>query len=147
MTHNTRDFFHILQVEQLAQLCLEDALRPLGMTAGQYLVMSFVAAHEPLSSAELSRKTRKTAQSMGEYVKTLELKGWLQRRDDPQNRRVLLISTTKVGKTVLGKCEVAVDAAEQQFFSCLKSSEMTGLRQALVRIRSAERRRRHGEQP
>ena len=52
----------------------------------------------------------------GEFVKTLEYKGWLERRDDPNNRRVLLISTTPEGRAVLMRCEAAVDQTERDFF-------------------------------
>lgn len=93
--------------------------------------------HEPLSSAELSRFARKTAQSTGEFVKALENKGWLERRDDENNRRVLRISTTPKGRAVMKRCEVAVDEAERIFFSCLLPDELSNLRQALNRMRNA----------
>ena len=141
MDINTRGFFYLQQVEQLVHQRLEEVLMPHGMTAGQYMVMSLVAHHEPLSSAELSRLARKTAQSMGEYVKTLEYKGWLERRDDPNNRRVLLISTTPQGRAVLMRCEAAVDQAERDFFSCLEPEELATLRHALSRIRNAVQQR------
>lgn len=141
MSINTRGFFYIRQVEQLVQECLEEVLQPHGMTAGQYLVLSLVAHHEPVSSAELSRLARKTAQSMGEFVKALEYKGWLERREDPNNRRVILISTTAHGRAVLMRCEAAVDEAERAFFSCLQPEELATLRHALSRIRNAARDR------
>lgn len=141
MAINTRGFFYIQQVEQLVHQCLEEVLQPHGMTAGQYMVLSLVAHHEPVSSAELSRLARKTAQSMGEFVKVLEYKGWLERRDDPNNRRVLLISTTAAGRALLMRCEAAVDEAEREFFSCLQPEEVATLRHALSRIRNAARHR------
>jgi DNA-binding MarR family transcriptional regulator len=145
MAIKTRGFFYIQQVEQLVQQCLEEVLQPNGLTAGQYLVMSLVAHYEPLSSAELSRLARKTAQSMGEFVKSLEYKGLLERRDDPSNRRVLLISTTAQGRSVLLRCEVAVDHAERNFFSCLQPEELAILRHALGRIRNAAHQRQQQE--
>lgn len=141
MAINTRGFFYIQQVEQLVHQALEEVLQPHSMTAGQYLVMSLVAHHEPLSSAELSRLARKTAQSMGEFVKTLEYKGWLERKDDPTNRRVLRISTTPQGRAVLMRCEAAVDEAERVFFSCLQPEELATLRHALSRIRNSVQQR------
>lgn len=141
MATQTRSFFHIQQVEQLARQRLEAGLLPLGITAGQYLVMNLVAHHEPLSSAELSRLTGKTAQAMGDFVKTLTLKGWLERRDDPANRRVLLVCTTARGKAQLRRCEAAVDEAEREFFACLQAEEHASLRRALSRLRVDAQRR------
>lgn len=142
MAVTTRAFFYIQQVEQLVRQRMEEALAPHGVTAGQYMILSVVAHHEPTSSAELARLCRITAQSMGEFVKTLEHKGWITRSDDPANRRALLVATTPEGRKLLMQCEVSVDAAEREFFDCLQPEEVAGLRYSLSRLRSAARGRK-----
>ena len=145
MPISTRGFFYIQQVEQLVRQCMEETLAPHGLTASQYLVMSLVAHYEPLSSAELSRLLRKTAQATGDFVKSLENKGWLERRDDPHNRRVLRISTTAAGRAVMKRCEGSVDEAEKLFFSCLKPAELNAMRHALSCVRNAAHQRLESE--
>lgn len=144
MAVNTRVFFYIRQVEQLVNQCVEEVLQPHGITAGQYMVLSLVAHHEPVSSAELSRLVRKTAQYIGEYVKALESRGWLERRDDPNNRRILLVSTSPQGRALLMRCEAAIDQAEQAFLNCLEPEERATLRHALARLRNAAIQRQQG---
>jgi DNA-binding MarR family transcriptional regulator len=140
MAVTTRAFFYIQQVEQLVHQRIDEVLAPQGVTAGQYMVLSLVVHHEPASSAELARLARITAQSMGEYVKLLEQRGWIQRREDPDNRRVLRIASTEEGRSVLMRCEAMVDQAERDFFSCLKPDEVANLRYTLSRLRSAARK-------
>jgi DNA-binding MarR family transcriptional regulator len=143
MAVTTRAFFYVQQVEQLVRQRIDEALAPHGLTAGQYMVLSMVAHHEPTSSAELARLARMTAPSMGEHVKALEQKGCLERSDDPANRRVLLVGSTKLGRALLAKCEAAVDEAEREFFSCLKAQEVADLRYSLSRVRNAARNRKN----
>lgn len=142
MAVTTRAFFYIQQVEQLVRQRIEEVLAPHGVTAGQYMVLSLVAHLEPASSAELARRSRITAQSMGEFVRLLEQRGWIERRDDPTSRRTLLVATTAEGRKVLVRCEGAVDEAEREFFNCLQPEEVAGLRFALSRVRSAARARK-----
>ncbi len=137
MAINTRIFFYIRQVEQLVSQCVEDVLKPHDITPGQYMVLSLVAHHEPVSSAELARLVRKTAQYIGEYVKALETRGWIERRDDPTNRRIILVTTSPKGRALLMRCEAAIDEAEREFFSCLEPEERATLRHALSRLRNA----------
>lgn len=142
MAVSTRAFFYIQQVEQLVRQRIDEVLAPHGVTAGQYMVLSLVVHHEPTSSAELARLARITAQSMGEFVKTLEHKGWIQRRDDEANRRVLVVASTPVGRSLLMRCERSVDDAERDFFDCLQPDEVAGLRYTLSRLRNAARARK-----
>lgn len=143
MAITTRVFFYIRQVEQLVNQSVEEALQPHGLTAGQYMVLSLVAHHEPVSSAELARLVRKTAQYIGEYVKALAALGLVERRDDPGNRRILLVSTSPQGRALLMRCEAAIDEAEQVFLNCLDPEERATLRHALARLRNAAIQRQH----
>lgn len=83
-----------------------------------------------------------TAQSMGEFVKALEHKGLVERCAAPDNRRILLIASTTKGKTILRRCDAAVDRAEREFFDCLEPEEVVNLRDMLSRLRGAARERR-----
>lgn len=144
MAVTNRAFFYIQQVEQLVRQRLDEVLDPHGLTAGQYMALSTVAHHEPTTSAELARLCRITAQSMGEYIKILEQRNWIERREDPANKRLLLVATTSEGRRSLVRCEAAVDDAERDFFSCLQPEEVAHLRYALSRVRNAERARKAG---
>lgn len=135
MSTNVRGFFYIQQVERMVQQCLEAVLLPYGLTAGQYLVLSLLMRHEPISSADLARLSRKTAQSTGEFVKGLELRGLVQRHESPASRRVLLVSITPEGRDLFERCDAAVILAEREFFSCLQSEELEHLGGLLRRVR------------
>lgn len=139
MSSKRRPFFYIHQLEQLVRLQLENILSPLGITAGQYMILSLISHHEPISSAELSRLVRITAQSMGEFIKYLEGKGWVLRKEDPCNKRVLLIETTIEGRVLLRRCEQEVGNLEKEFFKSITLQEMTLLEEILKKLNAEVR--------
>src|SRR5689334_4632464 len=79
---------------------LDDALRHLDLSSLQYTVLSVLAQNANLSSSRLSRRFYVTPQTMGELILLLERKGLIERREDPANKKALLLSLTRLGKTV-----------------------------------------------
>lgn len=142
MSVTARAFFYVQQVEQLVRRRIDECLQPDGITAGQYMVMNLIVHHEPVSSAELARRANMTAQSMGEFIKSLEAKQFVTRLTDPNNRRVMQVSLTPGGRKLLVRCEANVDQAERDFFNTLNGEEVAQLRFLLSRVRSSERARR-----
>ena len=138
MSVTARAFFYVQQVEQLVRRRVDECLQPEGITAGQYMVMNLIIHHEPVSSAELARRANMTAQSMGEFIKQLEAKEFVTRTTDPNNRRVIQVSLTPIGRKLLVRCESKVDQAEREFFDCLNGEEIAQMRFLLSRVRSTQ---------
>lgn len=135
MSIAARGFFYVQQVEQQARRVLDECLQGEGLTAGQYMALSLVVHHEPVSSADLARRARMTAQSMGEFIRTLEAKGLVEKRVDAGSRRSLALTSTKVGRKLLVRSDAKVNEAERLFFDCLSGEENAHLRLLLSRLR------------
>jgi DNA-binding MarR family transcriptional regulator len=138
MSSAARAFFYVQQIEQLAHRRIDACLEGECVTAGQYMVLSLVVHHGPVSSAYLARRANMTAQSMGEFIRALESKGYVERNGDLSNRRVIQVTSTSAGRDILVKFDARVDQAERDFFSCLNGEEVALLRQLLSRVRTAE---------
>lgn len=138
MSVTARAFFYVQQVELLVRRRIDECLQPEGITAGQYMALNMITHHEPVSSSELAKRASMTAQSMGEFIKSLEAKGLISRNADPMNRRVILINSTPAGRKLLVRCEAAVDRAEREFFDCLSGEEVANLRFLMSRVRTAQ---------
>lgn len=136
MSIAARGFFFVQQVEQDARRVLDECLQGDGLTAGQYMALSLVVHHEPASSADLARRAHITAQSMGEFIRTLENKGLVEKRVDASSRRSLALRSTAVGRKVLARSDAKVDEAERAFFGCLTGEEHAHLRLLLSRLRT-----------
>ena len=138
MPSATRAFFYIQQIEQLARRRIDACLEGESVTAGQYMILSLVVRHGPVSSAYLARRANMTAQSMGEFIRALENKGYVERNGDLSNRRVIQVTSTQAGRDILVKFDARIDQAEREFFACLNGEEVALLRQLLSRVRTAE---------
>ena len=110
---------------------VDSALKQFDITGVQYTVLSLVDRHPGLSSAALSRRFYRTQQAMGQLLMGLEEKGWLIRSEDPQNRRMLMVTLTEEGHKVVKAGEVELDRVEQDAFSAFSDDDMEVFRRVL----------------
>jgi DNA-binding MarR family transcriptional regulator len=122
------------RLQLLVRDAIEDALRPLGITASQYMALSMLGRRDGLSSAQLARRFGIEPQSMTGIVKSLEARRLISRREADSNRRVLRITLTKAGRNCLGACDAMVDSAEDGVFAKLTNAELASLRQLLLKV-------------
>lgn len=84
----------VKRLELVIRALMDDALRPLGLTTLQYTAMSVLEGRGALSSAQLARRSFLRPQTMHEMVLTLEKRGLLVRKPQPDNKRILLATLT-----------------------------------------------------
>jgi DNA-binding MarR family transcriptional regulator len=126
-----------MRLHQLVAECLDEALAPLGVTSSHYTVLSLVNRHAPITSAELARRLRISAQSTGESVKALEAQQLIERYGIEENKRVLVLKLTAQGHRLLARANKVVTEAEDRFFDALPRVERDGLVTAITRLREA----------
>ena len=76
-------------------------------------------------------------QAANELIKAMEAKGWIERNPDPTHGRIIQISLTKSGKTLLMQCDKLVAQLEEQILQELNDSERHILKsqlKGLVRV-------------
>lgn len=112
---------------------LDEALRPIDLSAFQYTILSVLARHADLSSARLSRRFHVTPQAMGEVILLLEKKGLIERREDPANKKALLLSLTKPGLQACQQGDLIVAKLEQMIFAGHTDAEIKQLRNILTK--------------
>jgi DNA-binding MarR family transcriptional regulator len=120
---------------------IENALAPLGITASQYMALSMLGRRDGLSSAQLARRFGIEPQSMTGIIKSLAARRLISRREADSNRRILRIKLTNAGRNCLDACESIVDRAENDLFAKLGQSELTVLRQLLLKVLGTTRSR------
>ncbi len=131
MARSPRTFYLLNQVSSAVRLRLERCLREFDLTVSQYTVMSRVKGREVLSSAKLARHHYVSPQTMNELIANLEARGLLSRMEDPENRRVLLVSLTQAGSDLIAACDRKVDGVESEFFANLDNADHGVLRKLL----------------
>ncbi len=92
---------------------VDDALRPLALTAPQFAVLAAVDAVAGISNAELARVAFVTPQTMQGILANLERAGLLTRSPHPQNARILRSTLSTQGIQLLGRARLRVQEVER----------------------------------
>jgi len=111
---------------------MDDALRPLGITAPQYAVLSAIELAPGLSNAALARAAFVTAQTMQGVIANLTRDGLIERREHPTHGRILEAGLTANGREVLGQAHSVVSAVEQTMIGSLAPPDLAALTEALA---------------
>ena len=113
---------------------LEQELKKLALTNGQYTVLSTIARRSGSSSAEIARRLRVKPQALNEFIPPFEQRGLIVRRGHPDNRRILCVFLTPEGQQMLKRCDEAVDQLEREIFASLSRDELASFRAITSKI-------------
>jgi MarR family transcriptional regulator, organic hydroperoxide resistance regulator len=100
-------------------------LEPMQLTHPQYLVMLALWERSPRSVKDLAASLRMDPATLSPLLKRLEALGYLTRRRDPSDERLLLVTLTDTGRDLRSEAEkipyaivqrLGVDVAELQQF-------------------------------
>ncbi|WP_232830394.1 MarR family winged helix-turn-helix transcriptional regulator [Oceanicella sp. SM1341] len=126
-----RTMYLLNQVNQSIRTVLETRLRDHRVTGNQYTVLAIVRARDGISSADLARRFFVTPQTMNEIVTGLEKRGLIERRELPENRRILLTYLRPEGARLLEACDVIADELEAGAFDEMPEEDFIALRRIL----------------
>jgi DNA-binding MarR family transcriptional regulator len=119
-----------------------EALEPLGIGPRDFLLMRFVAASDGQSQQALAERLDVPASRMVALVDHLEDAGLLERRPDPEDRRVRALHLTRKGRGVLDRAsKVAIDY-ETQLCAGINREEREQLIDLLQRLQVNQTGRR-----
>lgn len=118
---------------------LEDRLRPLGLTAAQYLALRLVDNSPGLSNAELARELFVTPQTTIRVVQALTDEGLVSRTPNARHGRLLEIHLTPKGSRLLAEARPLADAAETEVLAALTPAQRDRLLSFLQRCTGLHR--------
>ena len=121
------------RLERLLRRRIAAAVAPAGLTLPAYTALSVLRVQDGLSNAQLARRSLVTPQSMSEVVTLLVNQGYVRRRAEPGQGRVIRTELTPAGTRALERCDRAVDFVEQEMLAEFDADESAGLRDGLIR--------------
>lgn len=89
--------------------------RKLGMSQARLLIMSELVREREVSQADLQTRLGVDGAAITRQVKQLEREGYISRRTNPRDNRIILVSLTAMGRNVLGR----LNKARLEFEDCL----------------------------
>ncbi|AVA20760.1 MULTISPECIES: MarR family transcriptional regulator [unclassified Rhizobium] len=99
-----RDTCLCLHVQRAARALarrFDEALRPLGLTNGQFSLMMSLNRPEPAAMGPVATLLAIDQTTLTAALKPLERRGWISILPNPRDRRARLLSLTPSGKAVL----------------------------------------------
>ena len=128
--------YAITDVSRLMRTVFERRVRASGLTRAQWLVIARVRRHPGLSQSEIADLLEIEKASAGRLIDRMEAKGWLQRRDDANDRRINRLHLTpeaeRLHAAIWPIAEATVDAALGDL-SGEERRQLTGL---MTRVKS-----------
>ena len=104
--HTLGWLFH--DIHRLLGKTFESHLPGLGVTRSQWRVLIALKREDGLTQTELADVTELEKAPLGKLLDKLESKGWVTRRDDPDDRRARRVyCTAKIDKHLTGIAEAA----------------------------------------
>ncbi|WP_373356321.1 MarR family winged helix-turn-helix transcriptional regulator [Pseudoroseicyclus sp. CXY001] len=104
--------YALKRAQHALRLHMDRELRPLGLSAPQYAVLTHVEAEPGVSNAGLARRAFVTPQTMQAMLAKLEAAGLLARAPDPEHGRIQRTELTEAGRAILAKAHDAALRSE-----------------------------------
>jgi DNA-binding MarR family transcriptional regulator len=125
----------LVEVSKLHRAHAHAALEDQGLYRGQNFVLTALAEQEGLAQTELAEKLLVTPPTISNSLERMETAGWIERRPDPEDRRISRVYLTKAGRTLQESVASLWHDLEQQTFGGLTSQQRHSLWQILLQIR------------
>ena len=107
------------------------ALAPLGISGREAAVLRAIDAGRPVSQGEVARAMNVDRTTMVALIDDLQLKGLVQRRQDPDDRRKNVVELTDAGRGTVHGAAKAVEQAERDFLGPLSAAETAQFKKML----------------
>ena len=128
--------FLVNDISRLISTEYNKIMKPLGLTRAQWRVIVHLHREDGLTQSDLAELLDVGKVSVGGLIDRLEHSGWVERRDDPQDRRSNLVFLTKKGRAIEEKMESTGRELTRQTLRNLGSDERTQLVDLLIAVKN-----------
>ena len=122
---------------RLHQICVgvsAEVIEPAGLTPGEYGGLAAVDDGPGIDQRRLAATLGIDVVSVGQMIDRLETAGWIERRMDPRDRRVRLLSATAEGSALRAGLRPAALRAQERIMAMLSREEQVLFLDLLTRI-------------
>jgi DNA-binding MarR family transcriptional regulator len=122
------------------QTAFDRCFSPLGMTAQEAAVLMHCAEEGETSAGKLAKAMGRDKGKITRFVDRLETSGFLTRKSDPRDHRLLIIKATSRGRRVVPHLKMRFEEVRRQFFEGVLNVDIDKLETVLSQLHAnAER--------
>ncbi len=127
--------YTMTDVARLLRTVFERRVRSLGLTRAQWVVIARIHRHPGLSQTEIADLLEIEKATAGRLIDRMEAKGWLERRADPNDRRINRLHLTDVSRRMHALIWPVAEATVGDALSDLSTSEQRTLAKLMRRVK------------
>ena len=128
--------FLIHDTSRMMRAWFDARAQELGLTRAQWRVLIQLSAREGASQRELAEILEIDTVTLGRHIDRLERDNWLERRPDPDDRRVWRLHLTPAARPTLDEMEALAIQLQEDAVAGLSQDERAALNTALKRIKA-----------
>ena len=123
--------YQLKHVQAALRARMDEALRPLGLSAPQYLCLELLSRAPGASTSDPAREAFVTRQTMSTLLRTLVDRGLAQRAAQASSGRALPVQLTPEGRSLLGEASRVTEEIERIMVAPLSETQLRTVREAM----------------
>ncbi|MSP68534.1 MAG: MarR family transcriptional regulator [Alphaproteobacteria bacterium] len=128
--------FLLNDVSRLLRRLFDQHARGLGFTRAQWRVLVHLERNEGISQSGLAEIIEVQNITLGRLIDRLEKSDWVERRADPDDRRVRRLYLTRAAQPVLARMHELAAVVHDQALASLSGAERSVLAAGLTRVKA-----------
>lgn len=134
ISHAPTVSYSVGKLDKLINQQLSEALSEIGVSLPQFTMLSNLHLHGEMANAKLASRSFISPQASNQIIKTMEEKGWINKCDDPNHGRILLIGLTPEGQEIYERCKVKSVKFENKMLEGLPAENVLMLKATVQRL-------------
>jgi DNA-binding MarR family transcriptional regulator len=122
------------EVSRMRRKAIDHVLKPMGVTGGQWWVITYLSLHPGLSQVALAEELNMGKVALGGLVDRLEKIRLIERRPDLVDRRMNRIHLSKAGIDLVREIKTASEGVQDKAVSGITSEELNHAMAALGKM-------------
>jgi MarR family transcriptional regulator for hemolysin len=127
--------FLLHDVSRLLRVRFNRRARALGLTRAQWRVLAHLAPRQGINQTALAEILEVETITLGRHIDRLEDTGWVERRPDPDDRRVWRLFLTDKARPILDRMEVLALETQEEAMADLSEGERGRLMALLLSMK------------
>jgi DNA-binding MarR family transcriptional regulator len=122
------------EVSRVRRKAIDQVLKPLGITGGQWWILTYISLHDGLSQVTLADELNMGKVALGGLIDRLEKSGFIDRRNDTVDRRVKRIHLSQAGLDLVGQIKETSAGVQDVALEGISSEELDHAISALKKM-------------
>jgi MarR family transcriptional regulator, organic hydroperoxide resistance regulator len=101
-----------------------EQLSKTGLTKPQFMIMQFIGQREHCRVTDIANIMEVKPSAITLMIDRLVSAGWVNRREDPSDRRAVVIELTDEGKDILAEAKQKCDRLTADYLACFSREEL-----------------------